>query len=265
MKLHFMKHCLSFQGGLILLLNLPLGGAAWAAGVTAQQAEANAVITSFAMDSFKSELPASEFSAWPVPLRDSLIYSLGSRPSADWSLELRQFVLAQFRRHATDLENDSHPDGQVKTWLQRPDPWKDTNLVFYLNPALDVETPSQHFQGAQNFDLFGGNSEEAQPLSRILSSLSAKQKAELFAAHGRLLQSELTEQQMAAVKQILHSDRNFGSMNGVPTRPFDQKDTTIGVGVIFQALVQDMRPGVPPQDFYETVLARPLNPPSSAM
>lgn len=260
MKLHFMKHRLSFQVGLILLLNLPFCGVARAANITAQQAEANAVITSFAMEAFRNELPASEFNAWPVPLRDSLIYSLDSRPSADWSLDLRQFVLAQFRRHTTDLENHSQPYGRVKTWLQRPDPWKDTTLVFYLDPALGVESQSQTFQKTENFELSGGNSEEAEPLSQFLSSLNAKQKAELLATHGRLLQSELTEQQMATVKQLLHGDRPFGSINGVPIRPFDQKDTVIKISVGFQALVQDMKTGTPSQDYCETVLARPLNP-----
>lgn len=259
MKLRFMKRFPLFQISLIFLLNLPLCAIAKAAALTAQQAEANAVITSFAMDAFKCELPASEFAAWPIPLHDSLIYSLGSRPSGDWSLELRQFVLAQFERHITDLEDHSHPDGQFKAWLQLPDPLKDTTLAFLPLPAVGVETPSQHFATTWNIE---DNSKEAQQLSQFLLSLSTAKKAELLAAHGRIPLSELTEQQTALVKQILHSERDFGIVNGAPIRPF-QEDSVVLISIIFSAIIQDSQPDARPGDYYETVLARPLNPKQS--
>ena len=257
MKLYSRQNPLLLQIGLILLCSAS-GTAAKAADVTVQKAEASAVITTFAMDALRGELPAAEFAAWPALLRDSAVYRLDGRPSTEWSPELRLFVLSQFRRHLTDLEDRSQPFGQVKTWLQRPDPWKDTTLVFYLQPALGVQTLSQNFSAGSNVSRI--DSEDGQLLSRFLSSLSAGQKAKLLASRGRIPQSELTEQQRVIVKQVMHGDRDYGSSNGIPFRPFDQKDSVIKVSVVIQALVTDTQPGASPGNYVETILSRPLNP-----
>ena len=226
-----------------------------------QRAEASVQVMSFAMETLRSQSTPEGFSKWPIALRDTLPYWLEYQPFSAWSPEVRQFAMKKFRELANDPNAETFaPEAENKAaiakWLQEAEPFRDVNLRFHLVAVFSVAGIKNGTkvggEGAAVNLPGGGDAKFIQVLGRFLSSLSAAQKAELFANKMRLPISRLSQEQKAIFETFFNNGIKVDNMpiHQLPEAKFS---------VDFQFKMYARRVVNGKKDFFEAQIARPFD------
>ncbi|MCW3060265.1 MAG: hypothetical protein JWQ02_2086 [Capsulimonas sp.] len=213
-----------------------LGVAPAASALSPQTAEADARITAFTMEALKAQIGDKAFAAWPAPLRDSLVYTLNTSPAFEWSPEIRDLVLRQFRSHEAVLT----PYKDVDQWLAKPDPFADATVALQIIPQITKSSKLVHNSFSSVVHFGPDYQHDAQKGAAFFGSLTPDQKKKYLEDKtgwdGGVSVSEFSSSQIKLLEDFF-SAWNSPDIAGRPTDPLRLSDGRVCIGIQIQVNV----------------------------
>ncbi len=223
----------------------------WREEAKARHVEAHVRTVRIALADLEADRPEA-FAALPEALRDSLPWWVGRKPAAEWSQEVRAYVLDRFRALADNPGQMRVDVEALREWLAEPDPLAGTSIEFSLLAGYSLA--DGHRDHGVFFSIPGGSGYDLLSFDRFLQSLTAEQRRQLLhwqsrpahVAHERGLPlAGLTADQRAMVLRLA-GEPSRQSMEEIAAEP----DAVVRTRFHLKIYVR-RGGGQPPAGFYE--------------